>query len=214
MFGVTKNHGFHDANKRTAVVAMLNHLDRNKLAVTSRWEELQRVVLDLDQYRLHEDPRLKHALAQHGLHARHTARLVMSGHRPDQQQIIALREWLRQNTREIARGDSTKISYDDLGRHLQKHGFKFGTKAGNSVEILKEPAKTIWPFGRRATHVDTIPYPGGRRMVDVATLKRVRRVCELTEEDGADNETFYNFEERLDEQVNQWRQLLRSLADK
>src|SRR6267142_4543836 len=27
MFGLAKNHAFHDGNKRTALVAMLNHLD-------------------------------------------------------------------------------------------------------------------------------------------------------------------------------------------
>lgn len=214
MFGVTKNHGFHDANKRTAVVAMLNHLDRNKLLVTARWEELERVVLDLEQYKLHENPKLRHAPARRGLNARRTAKAIQLGQRPDQQQIIALREWLRQNTRAIERGDSNKMSYDDLGKLLESHGFFFGDKAGNTVRIMKRRLGSIWPFRSKEIHVDTIPYPGGKRIVDIETLKRVRRKCELTEEDGADNQTFYNFEERLDQQVNKWRQLLRSLADK
>ncbi|HEY6911161.1 MAG TPA: type II toxin-antitoxin system death-on-curing family toxin, partial [Myxococcales bacterium] len=65
MYGLAKNHAFVDGNKRTALVAMLNHLDRNHVTLGNvSWRELEEVVLDVVMGVLPDRIRLRHAAAK------------------------------------------------------------------------------------------------------------------------------------------------------
>src|SRR5450759_149051 len=47
MYGLAKNHAFHDGNKRTSLVAMLNHLDCNRFSLAElKWNEIESMVLE------------------------------------------------------------------------------------------------------------------------------------------------------------------------
>ncbi|HET7787004.1 MAG TPA: hypothetical protein VFL36_13620, partial [Myxococcales bacterium] len=60
----------------------------------------------------------------------------------------------------------------------------------------------------------TIPYPGGKREISILDIKQVRKICRLTEEFGIDSAVFYDEETAVDEIINRYRKVLRSLADK
>lgn len=206
MFGLAKNHPFHDGNKRTAVVSMLNHLDRNRLTICDvRWQDLESVVLDLVLGTLPSWPALRHAAPK-------------SNDR-NERNLLALGEWIRQNSRPVERRERL-MTYDDLEPILRRYGYEFGNPHKNSIPICRvfeENYSTI--FGRAKsriarTHILTIPYPGGKRTVDRNLIRSIRRACHLTDEHGVDSSVFYDERERVDAIINAHRTLLRSLERK
>jgi prophage maintenance system killer protein len=207
MYGLAKNHAFHDGNKRTALVSMLNHLDRNRLTlVDMKWKDVEELVLNLVVGELPDQPRLKHAVA----------RCVDKSERD----VRALTEWIRLHARSVKRGERI-MTYDELDEILKGHGYELGDPYGNSISVYKVTTKEKPGFfGKKKTvsdrqHIGAIAYPGGRREVAVSVIKQVRRVCRLTEEEGVDSSVFYGDEgTRLDTIINKYRKVLRSLADK
>jgi len=206
MFGIAKNHAFYDGNKRTALVAMLNHLDRNHITISDvNWKEVEKVVLDLVLGLLPNDPKLRQACA--GAVDRH------------EKNVRALAEWIRQHSRRLERSER-RMTFDELNQVLRQHGFELGNPSGNFISVYKvmlEERKSF--FGkprteRRLQHIGSIGYPGGKREVAIFGIKHVRRLCRLTEEHGVDSACFYDREAALDEIINNNRRVLRRLASK
>jgi death-on-curing protein len=186
---------------------MLNHLDRNNITLKDvNWKEIEDVVLEVVLGRLGERTRLRHATTR-------------SADR-NERELRALAEWVRQNSRRLERGER-RMTYHQLEQLLKQHGFVFGRPNGNYIEILKVvnvPRKGLF-WGRGTTteklqHVGTIGYPGEKREIAVVGIKQVRKICRLTDEHGVDSAAFYDQETALDEIVNRYRRVLRSLADK
>lgn len=206
MYGLAKNHAFYDGNKRTALVSLLNHLDRNHLSLVDlRWHEVESMVLELVVGELPLRPRLRHVVAGVGARADRDFR--------------ALVEWIRQNCREVQRGER-RMTYDELNTIIRRHGYEFANPDGSSIPIVKlaiEQKRNI--LGRKRevrvrSNVGSIGFPGWKREVGITDVKRVRKFCRLTEENGVDSAAFYDEAMRLDEIVNRYRQVLRSLANK
>lgn len=206
MFGVAKNHAFHDGNKRTSLVAMLNHLDRNRFMLADvTWKEVEAIVLSLVVGTLPEDPKL-----------RHVCRSAADRHERD---VRALAEWLRQHCRRVEHGER-RMKFDQLNTLLKKHGFELGHPDGNFISIykvIKETKKPLFQKERtelRLQRIGLVGYPGGKKEIGILDLKQVRKICKLTEEFGVDSAIFYDREGAVDEIINRNRRVLRSLANK
>jgi hypothetical protein len=170
-----------------------------------RWQEVEDLVLELVQGQLPSRSKLKHAVA----------RIVDRSERD----VLALTEWLRQNSTRLRRGED-RITFDEANQLIQKFGYEFGNPDGSSVPILKVTWETRkdW-LGRSKTtcrkqNVGTIGFPGGKREMGVSEIKKLRRLCRLTEDDGVDSDVFYGEGEVLDAIINKYRRTLRSLAHK
>ncbi len=206
MYGLAKNHAFHDGNKRTALVSLLNHLDRNHWSLVDlKWHEVEAMVLELVVGDLPSRPKLKHAVANITINTERDFR--------------ALVEWVRQNTRQVQRGER-RMTFDELNAIIKHHGYELTSPNGHSASIVRESTQTKRNLlGRRVPvqvrqHVGTIGYPGGKREIGIIDIKRVRKFCRLTEEYGVDSAAFYDEAVILDEIINKYRKVLRSLADK
>lgn len=206
MYGIAMNHPFHDGNKRTSLVAMLNHLDRNNLVLVDMgWEDVEDLVLDLVKGKLPARSKLKHAVP----HIKDRA----------ERSVQALAEWIRLNSRRIDRAEKYNITFDEMERIIRRHGYEFGNPKGNKIDILRVEAREVRKWLRRRTEVrrvrvGTVGYPGGKRQIGVADVKKIRDICNLTEENGVDSYLFYDKGEALDRILNKHRQVLRSLATK
>lgn len=80
---VALNHGFHNGNKRTALVALIAFLDANGLVLTCTQEEPFRITL---------------RVAQHGL-------VPVASSELSDREVANLAEWVRKHTRSIDRSD-------------------------------------------------------------------------------------------------------------
>ncbi|WXH31088.1 hypothetical protein WA016_05063 [Myxococcus stipitatus] len=111
------------------------------------------------------------------------------------------------------------MTFDELEQVLRKHGYELADPDKNFIQIFRnvlQEKRGI--FGKKSEikklHVGSMGYPGGKREVGVSEIKKVRRICRLTEEHGVDSAAFYDEAQAVDEIINRYRRLLRSLADK
>jgi death-on-curing family protein len=125
-FGLVCDHPFHNGNKRSALVAMLAHLDRNGLY-------LQGVSQDL----LYD---LVLAIAEHTVPT--WSRFIREerrrpGRPRTDSEVAAIAQWLKKRVQPIRRGDRP-IPYRTLRHILPRFGFELGdVTSGNRVEIIE-----------------------------------------------------------------------------
>ncbi len=201
-YGICCDHAFVNGNKRTALVAMLVHLDKNNLCLHSVKEsELYQLML---------------AIADHSVGVRPVSRRLdrASTRRRSDEEVEAIREWLLGRATKVNRGERL-ITYRQLRRILSRFDIQLGTPHSNSVDVTRlETIETAF-LRRRKTQVrrlGTIGYHDEGAEVSLKDLKAVRRMCQLTEQDGVDSDAFYGDADVIDAFVNRYRTVLRRLA--
>lgn len=202
LYGICGDHPFHNGNKRTALVAMLAHLDKNKLRLYhTTQKELYDFMLKI----------ASHMLGEH----RDKRRRKSPRRRSSDEEVMAIISWLSKRVEKVTRGEK-EISYRDLKTILQRFGYFFNNPKNNSIDIVKLEMRTKGLIRKKEieTHkrIGNIPYPGEHRSVSVKDIKNVRRICRLREEDGVDSDAFYDDTAVLHGFVNIYRKVLRYLA--
>lgn len=194
-YGICCNHAFHNGNKRTALVALLCHLDQNgfmlKEDVTQ--DELYSFMLKIASHRF--APRKA---------------------RPDSSdiEVAEIARWLRSNTRRIKKGERV-VTFRELRQILRKFDVELESPKGNYIDVVKYQMRRKHLFGpkvRVGTRVAHIPYPREGQEVGRKVLKVIREQCCLTEADGFDSEMFYSAETNVDTFITRYKRTLRRLA--
>jgi death-on-curing protein len=203
LYGICCDHPFHNGNKRTAVVAMLVHLDDNRLALYGTTQkELYGMVL---------------AVAAHTIGVRQDPRRPgKTPPRPNSdQEVGAIASWIAERAARVRRGER-QLTYRELRRILENFGFYLEDPDGNYIDVVRhEQRRTGFLRKRLETvrkRIGSIGWPGEHEVVGVAEIKKIRRLCELTEAQGVDSDSFYDRAAVIDVFVNQYRTLLRRLA--
>ena len=202
LYGLCNDHPFHNGNKRTALVAMLVHLDRNKLTLfhTSQ-NELYELMLRVASHELFGRPSKRERRPRRAPPADH--------------EVAKIAEWLKERADRVKRGER-QITYRELRRVLERFDYFLVHPKGNAIEIVKKVEERRGLFPRRTVsvnkHIDTIPWPGESRQMAVSDIKKVRNICRLREEDGVDSDAFYDDTAVIDTFVNRYRSVLRRLA--
>jgi prophage maintenance system killer protein len=205
-FGICNNHPFHNGNKRTALVSMLAHLDKNRFSLKGniKQDELYDLMLKLAQY----------ALTTERIPPRSRRRFGPLRYEADHQ-VGELTVWLKRRVASVTRGER-QITNRQLPRILKPHGYELGTRHSSSVDICRvitsrkgilrrETTTELKPIGR-------IGYRNEGEAVSVKTVKELRRMCRLREEDGVDTDAFYEGADVIETFVNRYRTVLRRLA--
>ena len=202
-YGLCNDHPFHNGNKRTALVAMLAHLDRNRLTLRdTKQSDLFDLVLDVAQSQLSlrtVPPRSR------GRQVRPT---------PDEE-VTSLADWICKRTQPVVRGERD-MTFRQLRQVLKQFDYDLDSHKGSTIEVVKLIPKRKGVLKRETIierkRIGSINYPGETRAVGLKKLKQVRRMCQLTEEDGVDSTTFYNGADAVDVFINEYRTVLRRLA--
>jgi death-on-curing protein len=203
LFGICCDHPFHNGNKRTALVAMLAHLDKNKIMLEDvKHNEIYDMVIDVAAHTIavKPDPRKKDQVIK-----RMDADI----------EVAAISDWIRQRTRKITRGER-QITFRELRRILEGHGYSMKNPNKNHIDVVKKERRMKGIFNRREVieekPIGRIGYPGEGAFVSVQEMKIVRKMCELREEDGCDSTSFYDTYSLINSFVNRYRTVLRRLA--
>jgi prophage maintenance system killer protein len=204
-YGLCCDHPFHNGNKRTALVALLVHLDKNKLTLFDvRQADLYRLVLAIATHTVVDVGRRKPKLTK--------------GNRIDaDDEVREIANWIRDRANPITRGDR-QITYRQLGRILKRFDFSLEAPKGNAIEIVKYVDTRAGLFTRKTkkvrTHIGTISYRGEHEFAPIIDIKYVRKICNLLEEDGVTSDAFYSEGAIIDSYINRYRTILRKLANK
>lgn len=205
-YGICNDHPFHNGNKRTALVAMLAHLDKNRLTLKGevRQDDLYTMMLSVASHEFTTEripPKVR---------KRRGVPRFDSDH-----QVSELASWLERRVTAVKRGER-QITYRQLRPILKHHGYVLGAVHSSSVEVQREVVKTrgLLRRERRVEYktVARIGYRNEGETVGMKTIKQLRRVCQLTEEDGVDSDAFYEGADVIDDFVNKYRTVLRRLA--
>jgi len=204
-YGVCNDHPFHNGNKRTALVAMLVHLDKNKLVLKST-----------------RDTELFDLIIATATHTACLTREPSRKHRSDypheidsDREVLAIKQWLQRRADKLIRGER-QITFRQLRRLLEKFGYALQNPHRNSIDVVKVETVKEGIIKKRSVtrykHIGAIDFPGDGEFVAVRVLKYVRKLCRLTEEDGVDSDSFYDEPAVVDAFINRYRTVLRRLS--
>ena len=203
LYGICCDHPFHNGNKRTALVSMLAHLDRNYTTlfdVTER--EIFNMIISVADHTvgLRVDPRSK--------------RPRPIRRNPDEE-VAAIAEWIYRHLGRVERGER-QVTYRELRRILGRFGYSLHNPKKNSVDVVKKEVRNKGLLRKEQVvelkRIGNIPFPGDTQFVRIGLLKHVRRMCNLTEAAGVDSQAFYDAESIVDAFINKYRTMLRRLG--
>jgi len=132
--------------------------------------------------------------------AAHEIPISPNAQRNSESEVKAVAKWLRGHIRPKILGDNA-TDYKELREILEELGCEFGSPDNNFLKI------------RRLQWSVKTGYPRANFTVPVQEVKRIRRALHLDELHGVDSAGFYNLEETVDGFVNQYRNLMKRLAD-
>lgn len=200
-YGICCNHPLHNGNKRTALVSLLCHLDKNGITFTDKatQEILYSFMLKIAGHSLVPKKKLKKV------------------HDHSDMEIAMMTEWIRRRTRKIAKGERS-LSYPELERLLAHHDLHFENHRNNTVEVVRYQTKVKYKgFWRKGEQVETrdrvatIPYWPGRTVGKNLT-KSIRKQAGLTHQNGFDSAMFYGNETSPDDFIQKYKKVLSRLA--
>lgn len=200
-FGLCCDHPFHNGNKRTALVSLLVHLDKNKFSLAGvQNTELFKLVLSI----------VEHKVIDSKTHRKSSFNRPI----PDDE-VESIANWLKQRAKPIKRGEK-QITYRELRKILERYDFELGNPNNNTIQVLRVTEEK--GFLRKSKvirrHIGTIPYPRENGILSIKDIKYVRQICKLREEDGTDSNAFYENGVGIDFFINKHRKILQRLANK
>jgi death-on-curing family protein len=207
-YGLIKNHPFHDANKRTAVLCVLYQLYRSGGCPTINERVIEEFTVDvaegnLKKYRRYQD-------------------LVKESNEDPEVRYIAW--YLKRNTRKIEK-DARTVTYRELRLILERYGFLMENPKDNYIDIVKtvREVKNKKFFGikfgpqefvDKQYKVGRIGFPSWTAEVSSRVLKSVREMTELAAKNGVDNGAFFRGLDPMQSLITSYNSLLMRLADR
>lgn len=203
MYGVCCDHPFHNGNKRTALVSMLCHLDRNNLVLYGvKQSTLYNLMLKVASHDFVEQKITK-------------KRKSKKKRAPSDEEVKKVIDFLKKHTRDIKRGERL-ITFKGLRKLLKKFDIYLENPKKNQINVVRYEKKITGLLKKREETVrinlGSIAFSGDSREIGHNLLKRVRKMCRLSEEDGIDSSSFYDEEAIIDSFTNRYRTTLRRLA--
>ncbi|MHB1657662.1 MAG: type II toxin-antitoxin system death-on-curing family toxin [Burkholderiales bacterium] len=204
LYGVCNNHPFHNGNKRTALVSMLVHLDKNKFTIfNTPQDELYDFMIKVADHKI-IDISGKHSKVKSS-----KEQIINSD-----DEVNTITQWVKKRSASIKKGEKN-ITYRELRRILSSFSYNIEDHHRNMVSIVRYDSKKSF-FRRKEiqkrTHIRNIPWPGDNCEVSINNIKNIREMCHLEECDGVDSDSFYNYTTIVDSFINKYRKVLKNLA--
>ena len=198
-YGLIKDHPFHDANKRTALLSLLYHLSLMRLVPTCDQKELEKLAIKVASNAL--TPSKKY------------------GRRNSDHTVMAIARFLKNNTRQLDK-KFYYVTYHKLKSILNRFGYDLQNPRGNTIDIVRiEEPLNIWKALRLRRNtlyvkVAQIGFPGWTKEVGKSAIKTVRQKTDLTAERGIDSATFFKDQDPIDCLISRYQEPLISLASR
>jgi death-on-curing protein len=177
IFGLVKDHPFHDANKRTALLVLLYFLYRTNRKPTIGQKELEDFIVDIAEDKLKQYRRLQ-SLEQ----------------KTDDPEIHFIADYLRRKSQLQDKRYYT-ITYRELDTRLRDFGYCLDNPHKNYIDVCRiEKSRGLLGLGKTRTElvkIAQIGFPGWKRQVGKGAISTVRKETRLVPEKGIDSDAFY-----------------------
>lgn len=198
IFGLVKDHPFHDANKRTALLVLLYFLSEIGRSPTVGQRELEDFIVNIAEDNLRQYRRLKAIESK-----------------SDDPEIYFIADYLRRNSRLLDKRNYT-ITYRELDHCLRGFGFCLDNPHKNFIDICRiETKRGLLGLGKVKTKlvkVSQIGFPGWKRQVGKGAMTSVRKDTKLVPDKGIDSASFYRGTDTLYSLIAQYTGPLERLA--
>ena len=208
VFAITKNHAFHNGNKRVAFLAMIKHLFENGyvLSPSTRHDHIYQLLIAL------ADDKIPSFFWQ-------TDKKLFRQNKPkgewkDEDVINILAQWLRQNSQYKNGVVKVNIRTNHFKEMLEKKGIFLETN-GTWVTLYQVKKKTILgiPIDKIERYNEK-KYGIGSSISDIGikVINQIRKDYLLTERDGFDNNAFYDGDEFIDQELITYKKIIYKLS--
>lgn len=201
LFGIIKNHPFYDANKRSAFLCALLQLHRMGRVIKVREKEFEDLMVEIADSSIWKRSALREIVKK-------------GSSRPE---VRYLGRYLEKNSRKISRVNKT-IKFRQLRGLIEQNGFSFRDPFKGTINIVKTEERRVSRFWLKdrvettSTVVGNIAYHGEGVDVPDNTLRRVRQMCGLTDQDGYDGEVLLRDAQPTFQLISSYRNSLQRLA--
>lgn len=203
-FGLCCNHPFYNGNKRTALVSMIAHLEKNGHSLFgTKHSALYSMVKDV----------AKHSLSAQGDNRRKGKAPAISSRDADAE-VKAIARWLRKRARRIEKGER-RITHRQLRSIMSQRGFEMRDPKHNSISICRRVERRKGVLLKKVTQYErvcVIGYRGETQLVALQDIRRLRKECKLDGDHGYDSQAFYKSEDPVDVWINDYRSVLERLS--
>ncbi len=201
LFGLVKDHPFHDANKRTAFLVTLFQLNRLNRTPRVSQREFEDFIVEVADNRLARYARFRDLAKEE-----------------EDAEVLFIADFLKRNTREIDKRSYT-VTYHELSRILKRYGFELVNQNKNFIDVVRVEHKpkylgVVGPKVRKEYHLAQVGFPGWKKQVGKGALKTVREATGLTAQRGYDSKTFFQGADPLHRLIDMYSEPLRRLADR
>lgn len=196
-FGLIKDHPFHDANKRTALLVLLFHIDKLGFVPTLTQKQLENFAVKVADNDLRSYPEYKKFKKKN----------------PKDTEVKFIAYFLKRSTRKRDKAHYT-ITFKQLKKILNRFNYDIEPAGKGHANIIKLPSFSRWWGQRQGTKVAQIGFPRWTAQVNREALKTVRKKCKLSHDYGVDSKTFFKGEEVLHCLAAKYRKPLQRLADR
>ncbi len=190
LFGLIKNHPFHDGNKRTALLSVLHLLEKQGYTAKAKKRDFERLTVAIANTHLRQSPQYKNFRSEHDSE--------------DDTDIAYIAFRLGKMTRRLDRSHRA-LTYRQLNGLIKKYDYEMRNPKNNSISIARVTDHQA---------IGHVGFPGMSREVSRSGIKKVRSICGLMEEDGYDSAAFYNGVDGMNSLLLEYAKPLRRLADK
>lgn len=200
MFGLIRDHPFHDANKRTALLSGLYFLKMRSIVPTTDKKTLENMMVEI---------------AERKFDARRFEELK-SNHHVDDATVMYVAKFLSKNSRKTDHKEYL-VTYRELNAILARYNFRLDDPDRNYINLYRIEKKrrllSRQEFEEKK-FILQIGFPGWGREVHQSAVKSVRVAAGLTADRGIDSRAFYRGVDDLDFLLAEYHANLRSLADR
>jgi death-on-curing protein len=198
VFGIVNDHPFHDANKRTGLLAMLFALHKMGRTPTVDQRKLEDLMVDIAKGSLEKHRRRKEFGKQ------------------DDADVLFIADYLKRYSR--ARDSKFyTITYHELDQRLKSFGYHLAHPSGNYIDVCKFETRKTGLFGlgkpeRVEVKVAQIGFPGWKKQVGKGAVHSVRKATKLLPENGIDSAAFYHGADPVNALIQEYEGPLKRLA--
>ena len=200
LFGLIKDHPFHDANKRTALLSILFLLAKQRRMPKCSKDDFENLTVEIAEMEIVK-----------------RSRYQQLSENEDDPEVKYISHWLRRNTREIDDREYS-ITYRELRRILAKYGFILENPNNNSIDLVqisKRSGVIAFLVGKESrVRIARIGFPGDTKQVSKGDIRKIRKLCGLTSRHGIDSQSFYNDVDDMTSLLSEYQENLRRLADR
>lgn len=202
MYGLIKDHAFHDANKRTAFLVslyLMQKIGRCPYVPQKEFEDFAVEIADnqLGKYRRYAEMKKKGV---------------------EDAEILFISDFLKRKTRNVDKRFYS-VTYRELNNLLHRFGFGLSNPKKNFIDVVRFEQRRhfLGMVGKKETveqKLAQIGFPGWKSQVGKGAINTVRKVTELVPKKGIDSETFFHGSDTMESLIDIYHAPLRRLADR